>query len=88
LVVGRAGGASVIAGWPEAQLPLLEAEALIRSALGERGLVTGIPGVLVASIRMQVFVYVVEDLGLRSHEVDELISLAERFVEEDRKSKN
>jgi hypothetical protein len=73
--------------WPEAQLPLLETEALIRSALGERGLVGGIPGALVASIRIQIFVHVIDDLGLAWHAVEDLICLAERYAEEDRKFK-
>jgi hypothetical protein len=64
----------------ELDLPLSEAEALIRSALGETGLVDGIPGRTVVEVRMQLFVYLVEDLDLSDTELDELLATAEDWV--------
>jgi hypothetical protein len=70
--------------WPEAELPILKAEALIRSALGERGLIAGISGTEIASIRMQLFVHLCEDLRLTSSEIIEIVALAEQYVSEDK----
>jgi hypothetical protein len=70
--------------WPEAELPILKAETLIRSALGERGLIAGIPGTEIASIRMQLFVYLCEDLQLIPYEINEIIAVAEQYVSEDK----
>jgi hypothetical protein len=69
---------------PEWRLPLLESEALIRSALGERGLVEGIDGVLVHEVRMQLFVHIVEDLAMSTSELDEVLTAAEQYVTEER----
>jgi hypothetical protein len=70
--------------WPEAELPTLKAEALIRSALGERGLIAGIAGTEIASIRMQLFVYLCEDLRLTPYEVNQVVALAEQYVSEEK----
>jgi hypothetical protein len=66
--------------WEGARLPFLEADALIRSALGETGLVGGIPSDLVGEIRMQLFVYLVEDLSLTAEAVNALLERAEAWV--------
>ncbi|WP_345636783.1 hypothetical protein [Rugosimonospora acidiphila] len=65
---------------PEMKLPVVESEALIRSALGERGLVKGIPKRMVSEIRMQLFVYLVEDLDLPDEKLDTLLEAAEGWV--------
>ena len=70
--------------WDGAELPLREAELLIRSGLGERELVSGIDKKLITLIRMQVFLYAVEDLKMSSSDVDRLIGLAEEYVAEDK----
>lgn len=66
--------------WVGAELSLREAEALVRSALGERGLVSGIDKKAAVLARMQVFMLVVEDLKLDSTAVDSLVVHAERVV--------
>jgi hypothetical protein len=65
---------------PDKRLPVLEAEALIRAALGERGLVGGIGIALASEIRLQLLVYLVEDLMLSQGEIDGLIVDAERHT--------
>jgi hypothetical protein len=68
--------------WPEAGFPIIEAEALIRSALGEQGLVDGISTENVVRIRYQLLTYLVEDLRLTDTELDTLIVDSERWVAE------
>jgi hypothetical protein len=70
--------------WDGAELPSREAEAIIRSGLGERGLVSGIDKKLITLIRVQVFLYAIEDLRMSSSDVDSIICLAERYVAEDK----
>lgn len=62
---------------PELTLAPLEAEALIRSALGETGLVQSIGTQQVVTLRMQLFVYLVEDLALSDEDLDRLLIDAE-----------
>jgi hypothetical protein len=60
--------------FPDKRFPFLEAEALIRSALGERGLVEGISVYSVTETRLQLLVYLAEDLGLDRPGIDDLIA--------------
>lgn len=57
-----------------------QAEALIRSALGETGLVGGISTQDVTVARAQVFAYLVEDMSLSESELDQLIADAVEWV--------
>jgi hypothetical protein len=66
--------------FPALCLPVLEAEALIRSALGERGLVDGIPGELAIEIWMQLITYLCEDLELSDAQLCDVIGRAEARV--------
>ena len=70
--------------WSGATLPAHEADLLIRSALGERGLVSGIDNKVITLVRMQLYVYAIDDLGLNSDAVDSLIATAERYVAGDK----
>jgi hypothetical protein len=60
------------------QFPFLKAEALVRAALGERGLIQGVSIMEAADIRLQLVVYLAEDLGLNQNEVNDLVAGAER----------
>ncbi|WP_147437342.1 hypothetical protein [Micromonospora musae] len=66
--------------WPDRGFSKAKAEALVRSALGECGLVAGIATGDVVVIRMQVFTYLVEDMQLGDPELDALIAQAEQWV--------
>ena len=66
--------------FPDRRYPFLEAEALIRSALGERGLVEGISGLGAAETRYHLLVYLAEDLSLDRSDVDDLVADAERAL--------
>ncbi|SCF38212.1 hypothetical protein [Micromonospora mirobrigensis] len=66
--------------WPAQGFPVGKAEALIRSALGESGLVSGFSTEEVVTIRMQTLTYLVEDLDLSDHDLDTLIAQAEQWV--------
>lgn len=66
--------------FPALQLPVLESEALVRSALGERGLVEGIPGDLAIEIWMRLITYLYEDLGISDDRLCELIGRVESRV--------
>lgn len=68
--------------WPGATLPLLESEAMIREALGEQGLTDGIPGSVTAPIRLQLLVYLMDDLKMSPSEKRELISDVEQLVDQ------
>jgi hypothetical protein len=60
--------------------PFLEAEALMRSALGERGLIDGISAKVVTEIRLQLLMYLAEDMGMSADQVDELLVSVENTV--------
>jgi len=66
--------------WPDQGFATDDAEALIRSVLGERGLVDGISTGDVVTLRLQTFAYLVEDLGLSDQELDALIAGCEELV--------
>ena len=63
--------------FPDRRYPFLEAEALIRSALGERGLVDGISALRAAETRYHILVYLAEDLMLDHDELDDVVADAE-----------
>jgi hypothetical protein len=69
-----------LALWPDKGFSTAKAEALIRSALGERGLVSGIATGEVVTIRMQALTYLVEDMQLSDQDLDVLISRSEESV--------
>ncbi|MEU6204145.1 hypothetical protein ABZ814_11215 [Micromonospora musae] len=66
--------------WPDKGFSKAEAEALMRSALGETGLVAGIATGDVVLLRLQVFTYLVEDMQLSDPELDALIAQSEQWV--------
>lgn len=66
--------------FPALYLPILESEAIVRSALGEQGLVEGIPGKLAVEILMQLITYLYEDLGISEGRLRELIGRIEDRV--------
>lgn len=59
---------------------ILDAEALIRAALGEPGLPEGIDRRAALNIHYQLLGLLVQDLGLTDSEVDDLISAMEQRV--------
>lgn len=65
---------------PGASLPLIEAEALIREARGERGLADDIATAVATVMRLQLFTLLTEDLALSTSALDDLIAEAERTV--------
>lgn len=67
--------------WPDKGYSTTKAEALIRSALGERGLVSGITTGDAVVLRMQTFAYLVEDMRLSDQDLDLLISRSEQSVQ-------
>jgi hypothetical protein len=66
--------------WPDQGFAVDRAEALIRSALGEPGLVSGFTTEDVVVIRMQTLTYLVEDMALDEPQLDALIGRSERWV--------
>src|SRR5262245_2100595 len=70
--------------WPDKGFSIDKAEALIRSALGETGLVSGITTGEAVTIRVQTLTYLVEDMEMDVKDVDMLIAQAEEWVEANR----
>jgi hypothetical protein len=70
--------------WPELGFPKDKARRLLRSALGERGLVGDISTEEVTVIRLQSIAYLAEDMSMTSDQVDWLVSEAERWIAENR----
>jgi hypothetical protein len=66
--------------WPDKGFSTANAEALIRSVLGERGLVSGIATGDVVTTRMQTITYLVEDMQLSEQDLNALISESEELV--------
>lgn len=66
--------------WPEQGFPQDKARRLIRSALGERGLVGDISTEEATIIRMQSIAYLVDDMSMTADQVDWLISEAEHWI--------
>jgi hypothetical protein len=66
--------------WPDTGFPISKAESLIRSALGETGLVSGITTGEAVTIRVQTFAYLVEDMKMDEKNLDLLIAQAEQSV--------
>lgn len=61
-------------------IPVREAEALVRAALGEDHLAIGIDSETTVSVEMQLLTKLVADLGLDHDQIDGLVSEAESMI--------
>jgi len=62
----------------------LEAEAYIRTILGEPDLIGDLSGRRLSDLAMQYFVFIVEDMGLGDEELDSILAKAEQFADSTR----